>query len=463
MADTLLQPDQYARTPVRDLLSAAARGLIGVDHRFVRAILERYEEATPALVEFGLEERDDLVPLDLDILALFRHRPTAASLPLLVEYFRSATADPPDELVEAFCRLGEAGVVPLLELYRELGAENGSEVAFVLAAIRSRDPRVLELLQERAALDQDEGKFLLEIHAEPEGEAEPYDIWDDYPETAGPRFDLLTLPEKLRFLESPLTEHRAEAVASIGLEYVEGEAQARLFRLAQHDPEPLVRGNCWSRLIKAHEVEEIRSAMLGRLRDPGAPLRERCGALIGLSWEAEDPEIRRYILEFYGIPEARPKAMEAMWRSMDPAFAAYFPRHLDDPDLETRREAIMGVGYFRMHAEAARIEKYFYHEELRIDALYAYALAAPGKVNALHARQVLTKVEQLAGGLSLQEADLVEKALDDLLELHGREPIFSPDADWEDEDQEPAAAPKPGRNDPCPCGSGKKYKKCCGQ
>jgi uncharacterized protein len=22
--------------------------------------------------------------------------------------------------------------------------------------------------------------------------------------------------------------------------------------------------------------------------------------------------------------------------------------------------------------------------------------------------------------------------------------------------------PQPGRNDPCPCGSGKKYKKCCG-
>ncbi|MCB1800926.1 MAG: YchJ family protein [Gammaproteobacteria bacterium] len=24
------------------------------------------------------------------------------------------------------------------------------------------------------------------------------------------------------------------------------------------------------------------------------------------------------------------------------------------------------------------------------------------------------------------------------------------------------AGPKPGRNDPCPCGSGRKYKKCCG-
>ncbi|WP_197030781.1 SEC-C metal-binding domain-containing protein, partial [Halomonas sp. BC04] len=23
--------------------------------------------------------------------------------------------------------------------------------------------------------------------------------------------------------------------------------------------------------------------------------------------------------------------------------------------------------------------------------------------------------------------------------------------------------PKVGRNDPCPCGSGKKYKQCCGQ
>lgn len=26
----------------------------------------------------------------------------------------------------------------------------------------------------------------------------------------------------------------------------------------------------------------------------------------------------------------------------------------------------------------------------------------------------------------------------------------------------PLPAQKPGRNDPCPCGSGKKYKKCCG-
>jgi len=28
--------------------------------------------------------------------------------------------------------------------------------------------------------------------------------------------------------------------------------------------------------------------------------------------------------------------------------------------------------------------------------------------------------------------------------------------------QQPARSQRPGRNDPCPCGSGKKYKRCCG-
>jgi preprotein translocase subunit SecA len=32
----------------------------------------------------------------------------------------------------------------------------------------------------------------------------------------------------------------------------------------------------------------------------------------------------------------------------------------------------------------------------------------------------------------------------------------------EDVPQQPAKSNKVGRNDPCPCGSGKKYKKCCG-
>ncbi|MDD2433618.1 MAG: SEC-C metal-binding domain-containing protein, partial [Clostridia bacterium] len=34
--------------------------------------------------------------------------------------------------------------------------------------------------------------------------------------------------------------------------------------------------------------------------------------------------------------------------------------------------------------------------------------------------------------------------------------------DEEEVKKEPRRVKKIGRNDPCPCGSGKKYKKCCG-
>ena len=43
------------------------------------------------------------------------------------------------------------------------------------------------------------------------------------------------------------------------------------------------------------------------------------------------------------------------------------------------------------------------------------------------------------------------------------------DFDWNPQMYEPVQQPyvrataKIGRNDPCPCGSGKKYKKCCGR
>jgi uncharacterized protein len=33
---------------------------------------------------------------------------------------------------------------------------------------------------------------------------------------------------------------------------------------------------------------------------------------------------------------------------------------------------------------------------------------------------------------------------------------------WKARRQPPERKPKTGRNDPCPCGSGRKYKRCCG-
>ena len=41
-------------------------------------------------------------------------------------------------------------------------------------------------------------------------------------------------------------------------------------------------------------------------------------------------------------------------------------------------------------------------------------------------------------------------------------PVAASFADGSAPQKKPATSKKVGRNDPCPCGSGKKYKKCCG-
>jgi hypothetical protein len=479
------------------LLRAAGDGRIGIDQRFLRAILARFEEFLPELVRAGLEEREAPVLLEDDLVALFRFRPRAEALPFLIEVIRRYPLDIQDGLLVAFCQLGTEAISPLLALYEELGPEKGSELAFLLSAMQVRDPRVLHLLLGRFRGDPDGGAFLLGVYGDPaalpelqqaldadtaefsssafelryairrlnEPEPatilEPYDIWSDYPEAEGPRFDLLPAAERLPFLECPWAEYRRDAVASFDHDEREDEAvRQRIFDLALKDPEPAVRGKAWEALREFTEKNGIGAAMLGRLRDGEAPIVERCGALLGLAF-TDEPEVQRHILEFYERPEARAAALEAMWRTADPGFAPFFSRHLDDPDVELQRQAITGVGFLRLHAEAGRLEKFFDHEDLRTEALYAYALAVPGKVTALHARQVFAKIEDLAGGLSPEEENLVESALDHLLELYGRKPVFSGD---EALDDTPPLVPdaKVGRNDPCPCGSGKKFKKCCG-
>jgi preprotein translocase subunit SecA len=48
-------------------------------------------------------------------------------------------------------------------------------------------------------------------------------------------------------------------------------------------------------------------------------------------------------------------------------------------------------------------------------------------------------------------------------EIRPEEPVFFMNRSGEDSLPEPEKGKKLGRNDPCPCGSGKKYKKCCGR
>jgi hypothetical protein len=178
--------------------------------------------------------------------------------------------------------------------------------------------------------------------------------------------------------------------------------------------------------------------------------------------------VRRGIESLYVLEgKARAKALEAMWRSLWKDYAHYFPPNLDSSDPDILRQAIRGAGYFQLTRYADKIAAFFDREEpyakLRDDALFAYALAMPGETTRGRARGMLRKIDALAG-LSASEQELVEFALDERLRLHDLEPVFSAGAE---EAQAPEPPPPPaekvGRNDPCPCGSGKKYKKCCGK
>ena len=207
--------------------------------------------------------------------------------------------------------------------------------------------------------------------------------------------------------------------------------------------------------------------MIAVLNDETRPVEERGGAAVGLYAVADQDEARRGIEALYhaGGP-TRAKALEAMWRSLWQPYAKFFPEHLKDSDPKIVREALRGAGYFELTRYADQIAKYFDADEpfdhLREDALFAYALAMPGETTRGRIRGMLRKIDSITP-LTPYESELAEFALDERLRLHGLQPVFS--AEQEETEPEPAPPPtaqKPGRNDPCPCGSGKKYKKCCG-
>src|SRR5262249_34361935 len=145
--------------------------------------------------------------------------------------------------------------------------------------------------------------------------------------------------------------------------------------------------------------------------------------------------------------------------------------------------------YFQLTAHSDKLARFFdarpedesrdSDEDLRNYALFAYALAMPGETTRGRVKGMLRKIDSIAH-LDREETNLVMVALDERLRLHGLEPVFETEEthdhghdhghehhhDHTHEAPAPsvAAVPsaKPGRNDPCPCGSGKKYKKCHG-
>lgn len=482
---------------------------MGVDRRLIQSILDRPDAAAEVLA-FSREPREghrlDLDPLIID---LFRYWKSDAALDFYIDAVRRQPEEIGDDLVQAFLPFGEKAVEPLLKIYEELGEEQSGDVAFLLAGLRVRDARVLELLLDRLEFDAADGAFLLGLYGdlaarpalekmmaeipkdeaelrleiersielldspEPKYEPEPFDILKDYPKTELPAFDLLPDSERIAMLSSDDALIRAGAAHSFFNEDLEARTRDKLLELATSDPELKVRVQAWESLSGAAEQASIQNALIATLTDESKPVEERGAAAVGLYPFADKDEARRGIEALYELGgHGRAKALEAMWRSLWEPYAKFFAPHLEETEeISILRQALRGAGYFRLTKYTEKIASYFDREgaleTLRDDALFAYALAMPGETTRGRIRGMLRKIDALAD-LNGEETDLVMFALDERLRLHGLAPVFEEVAS----SQEPAArsaevadvpaSQKIGRNDPCPCGSGKKFKKCCG-
>ncbi|HEX6896357.1 MAG TPA: SEC-C metal-binding domain-containing protein [Bryobacteraceae bacterium] len=499
--DLIIEPAQYASTPAFQLLEAAARGYVGVDHRWLHALVDHPERTLPDLVRFAAEDhRDDRLDLDAVLLDIFRFLRTPEALPFLIQLARRDPLHIGDELTEAFVELGTNSVEPLLALLNELDPSDPGDVPFVLASLHIHDPRILQVLISRLEREPWDGALILEMYGDPEAipalqaalarllpedlrsreyiesairllslgpirgtrASEPYDLWGQYNEEETPEFDALDEEDLFAMLDHGSAGLRAQVAASFHAE-LPLKVRARLLDLAKTDPDFKVRQNCWETLGEVSDEPEIRKAMLAVIASPEASLEEKSGATVALATHSDVAAVFNAIENLYHDSRTRAAALKAMGRSFDRRFAAYPPKHLEDPDPEIQAQAIWAVGYLNLSSEAPRLEAFLKHPRLRTPALFAYSLAVPGDTSRGRIQMLFNKVERVAGELDSDEQELVRLALDQRLMLHGHKPVFfTEETDEVEEETEPAIASKTGRNDPCPCGSGKKYKKCCG-
>ena len=290
----------------------------------------------------------------------------------------------------------------------------------------------------------EDASFLREI-AESPYEVDPAPPQMEYPAEAHPDLSALPEAEREEFLLSDSAEFRLMAIASYFGEDVTDRRRQQFMEMGASDPDPAVRGLAWEVLREDTDKASILKAMIARLEVAKDPI-ERAGLASALAYHLDIPGVAEAIEAAYAEPALRARALEAMWRSLDRRWVDRPPRHLDDPDLNVRRQALLGIGYFQLGSEAKRLEPLMQDADLREDAIYAYALAAPADGTRFGLQQLELRIEELAGGLGEHEEELLHDAFETRL---GMVPA-------------PAVSVKVGRNDPCPCGSGKKYKKCCG-
>lgn len=498
-------PSQFDSIPVHQLLLETEKGLIGFDRRLLASLLNRREETIAALVRFTTEQREiALLDLTEQVFDLFRYFRAPEGVPFFIGLFLKRGEGIPDPLAEAFAELGEPAVAPLLELYDESTEDDQPDIVFLLVTLGVRHPRIQELVEQTLQVDPYEGALCAGLYGDPalkaaveacqgrEGQSaeekkvldecvaaleqervfdQPaeFDILPLYAQEAMPLFDQILPEEVAPFFDCDEPAYRACAALSFADDDYPDEIRDRFLDMAQNDPEAQVRGAALRALGERVAEEAVREVLLGALASRRDQPEEWLGALIGLAGAGSDPRVQAAILEAYEDESTRAAALQTMWRTLDERYRKYFALNLRSEDVEVRRQAIQGVGAFPISDLALELVPLLQDEELREEALFSYAMAVKHNTTPKSVNKLYDMIVEKAGGLSESEEETLAVALDRRLEREGFEPVFMPhEQDGEGEApeaapvQEPVRSEKIGRNDPCPCGSGKKYKKCCG-
>jgi HEAT repeat protein len=463
-----LQPSQYPATPVEQLLVQAGLGRVGLDQRWIAALTARPTEAVPALVAYGLNPPEDSrLQLDSDILNLLAAMPVGDPMDYVVSLLRDGFSEIPESMHAIARRAGAKAVDSLITLYRELEEEASSEVAFLLAGLGLRDERILAIILERLEFDMEDGAMLLGLYGDPAGipaleklsielgknreldfaleqlrvgsgeifESE-IDHLSEYPDTASPEFEVLEDDEIVEFA----TQHEDESVRLAALDVLEDlelpqSAVIPLIQLASGEDSVPVRAAAFRALARLNQIEEVRALADATLENTSTPAAIRAASLITLLPESiSATRLREHVENFLANPESRADAVHAMWRSREASYNTRFGALLEDPDLAVCRQAVRGAGVCGDVTAIGKLRDLMMDEDLRKDAIFAYAMAVPSDISASRVRSLYTRIEKEAGGLNRDEATSVGIALDMRLEAAGKDPVF-----FSSEEEEEAA------------------------
>ena len=514
-------PSEFDSYSSYDLLREAEAGRIGFDQRLIDSLSARPEESLADLARFSNEIHDDaLLDCGEQVFDLFRHFNSPLAIPFYLRLAAPSEEGIPDDVVEAFTALSEPAIDPLLGAIAAAGDDDRADLVFILAALAVHDERVRAVLEETLRTDPYEGALCVGLNGDPalrpaveaalaelpadeqwieerkalelclgqldaapaERDRPEFDIRRLYAPASPPLFS--ALPESLveEYLACPLAEYRRDAALSLCDEVYNDDTCEALLRQAREDSEAEVRAACLRALGSVVEQNSaVRDFLLEVLAKPDLSPAERAAATVALATETGRSAVHESIHALYEAPETRADAIEAMWRTHDLRYRKYFSENLQHADPLVRRAAVTAVGVYPIEELAAELVPLFEDEETRDQALFSYALAAPGKTSEKAVQKLFEKIDELSGGLTPAESESVGTALDARLEREGLERVFFPEEEDDKEQGEDsghghvhgpdcnhgpatimAAGPTPGRNEPCPCGSGKKYKKCHG-